>query len=112
MRTLVVGTVLFFHGVNGFAAVVHEQRRDTFRLFSAGVELPEGLFKTVSKEGDGPPLKRGDIATVKYSCYLPDSPPFARSEKQRVVRYPVKSRRIYSPLTWLLLYCRRSEVAK
>ncbi|KAI2490904.1 peptidyl-prolyl cis-trans isomerase [Fragilaria crotonensis] len=49
------------------------------RLFSS-----PGLIKTISKEGTGAPLKRGDVATVKYSVYLPDSSPFARSERQRV----------------------------
>jgi len=29
-------------------------------------------------------VKKGETATVKYSCYLPNSPPFARSENQKV----------------------------
>lgn len=50
--------------------------------------LPDGLLKTVSKSGNGPAVKRGDVATVKYSCYLPDDAtkiPFAKSDFQKVV---------------------------
>lgn len=53
---------------------------------AATTEMPEGLIKTVTKQGNGTPLKLGDIASVKYSCYLPDEAPFARSELQKVVR--------------------------
>jgi FKBP-type peptidyl-prolyl cis-trans isomerase len=63
---------------------IQSSTRSTSRLFST--VLPEGLQKTVSKEGTGPAVKLGDIATVKYSCYLPDSAPFARSDSQKVVR--------------------------
>jgi hypothetical protein len=52
------------------------------------MELPEGLIKTVSKPGTGPPLKLGDVASVKYSCYLYDDEskaPFSRSDFQKVV---------------------------
>lgn len=47
--------------------------------------LPDGLFKTISKPGTGPLLRRGDVATVKYSCYLPNQPPFSKSNSQKVV---------------------------
>ena len=56
------------------------------QLLAATTEMPEGLVKTVTKPGNGPPLKLGDVATVKYSCYLPDEAPFARSDFQKVVR--------------------------
>jgi len=60
-------------------------RKLSSKLFSVPtIDLPEGIQKTISKEGDGPHVKRGDIATVKYSCYVPDSPPFARGKSQRV----------------------------
>ena len=36
------------------------------------VEITEGLSKTVQTEGTGVPVKLGDIATINYSCYLPD----------------------------------------
>ena len=47
--------------------------------------LPDGLFKTISKAGTGPLLRRGDVATVKYSCYLPNQPPFSKATSQKVV---------------------------
>jgi hypothetical protein len=53
--------------------------------------LPEGVIKTISKPGNGEPVTLGDIATVKYTCYLPgdDSSvaPFAKAEKQKLVGY-------------------------
>jgi hypothetical protein len=62
--------------------------RTTTRLRSStSTELQDGLIKTISKAGSGIPLKLGDIASIKYSCYLPneDSPPFATSDFQKVV---------------------------
>jgi len=50
--------------------------------------LPEGILKTISKPGDGLPAQLGDIATVKYACYLPNdekAAPFAKSDKQKMV---------------------------
>jgi len=50
--------------------------------------MSEGLLKTVSKPGQGKPVRLGDIATIKYSCYLPNDskqPPFAKSSQQRMV---------------------------
>jgi len=62
-----------------------QQRKSSSKLSSTStIDLPEGIQKTISKEGDGPYVKRGELATVKYSCYMPDSPPFARSESQKV----------------------------
>lgn len=53
---------------------------------SQGATLPEGVIKTMAQEGIGPKVKRGDIATVKYACYVADQEfPFARSKKQKVV---------------------------
>jgi hypothetical protein len=51
--------------------------------------LPEGLVKKISTVGQGKAVSLGDIATVKYTCYLSDQEkvvPFARSEKQKMVR--------------------------
>mmetsp|Transcript_25634 Transcript_25634/g.38469 ORF Transcript_25634/g.38469 Transcript_25634/m.38469 type:complete len:293 (-) Transcript_25634:260-1138(-) len=47
----------------------------------------DGLVKKVIKEGTGPALERGQVASVKYSCYLPgtETKPFAQSEKQRMI---------------------------
>ena len=65
---------------------------DTTRRSLASATLPEGIVKTVSQEGQGPPLELGDIATVKYSCYVvpteknkSNPAPFAKSSKQKVV---------------------------
>ena len=43
----------------------------------------DGMIKTITKPGTGQVAKLGDIATIKYSCYLPNDDdqtiPFARS---------------------------------
>jgi hypothetical protein len=60
------------------------RRTTTFKLSAS-----EGYIKTVSKPGTGKQVNLGDIATVKYTCYLPDDAkgaPFARSDKQKMVR--------------------------
>lgn len=80
---LTLATVVSYAGAFAPAAGV-QRRTATTRLFSEAAA--EGFVKQVFTPGNGAPLKRGDIATVKYSCYLPDSPPFARSEGQRMVR--------------------------
>ena len=42
--------------------------------------LPEGLVKTITQEGSGPLVRRGDIATLQYACYVTGNPtPFSRS---------------------------------
>jgi hypothetical protein len=56
----------------------------------ASTNLAEGLIKTVTQQGNGAPLKYGEVATVKYSCYVPTSDgstpqPFAQSLRQKVV---------------------------
>jgi FKBP-type peptidyl-prolyl cis-trans isomerase len=46
----------------------------------SGSGLPESLLKTITKEGNGPMVRLGDIATVKYACYVSGNPsPFSRS---------------------------------
>lgn len=77
----------FAVGFAPFPAVYSTRRTPSNVLLAATTtEMPEGLIKTVTKPGNGPPLKLGDVASVKYSCYLPDEAPFARSELQKVVR--------------------------
>lgn len=50
------------------------------------VELTDGLLKTVSTPGNSnKPVQLGDIATVKYACYVPTEKPFSRSDRQKVV---------------------------
>jgi FKBP-type peptidyl-prolyl cis-trans isomerase len=48
------------------------------------LELAEGLVKTITKQGNGPALKIGDIATVRYNCYYDDTV-FSRSPSQKMV---------------------------
>ena len=58
-------------------------------LFSAATSgLPDGIIKTISTVGEGKPVMLGDIATLKYSCYLPTDEtalPFARADNQKMV---------------------------
>ena len=74
---------------NAFVPVVQNQARlQTTRVFSEAVA--DGLVKTVTKPGNGMPVQLGDIATVKYSCYLPNDPkaaPFSKANSQKVVRW-------------------------
>lgn len=62
------------------------------QLYSAvgATNIANGLIKTITKEGFGNPLKYGEVATVKYTCYIPpvdgSSPkPFAQSLSQKVI---------------------------
>jgi len=53
---------------------------------TASSSLPSGVNKIVKKPGSGPTLNIGDVATVKYSCFVKgSSSPFARSLEQKVV---------------------------
>ncbi len=55
---------------------------------SSNVDTEPGFIKTISKPGSNKAVKLGDIATVKYTCYLPDNEkvaPFAKAEKQKMV---------------------------
>jgi len=48
-----------------------------------------GFIKTITQQGSNKPVRLGDIATVKYTCYLPDNEkatPFAKAQKQKMVR--------------------------
>jgi hypothetical protein len=65
----------------------------TSRIFSSAAgtttELVNGLVKKVSQPGRGGPITLGDMATIKYSCYIPGqdkSPPFAKADRQKMVR--------------------------
>jgi hypothetical protein len=56
--------------------------------------LPEGLLKTITVPGSGDRASLGDIATVKYSCYVPtnnqitnNNKPFAKATKQKMVKF-------------------------
>jgi hypothetical protein len=55
---------------------------------SSTEEIATGLLKTISTPGNGQRVKLGDIATVKYACYLPDQVhalPFAKSSRQTMM---------------------------
>ena len=46
--------------------------------------VPEGMQKKITQAGTGPDLKLGDIATIKYTCYLADGgAPIARASRQK-----------------------------
>jgi len=59
----------------------------TAQLYSSTASiLPPGLNKNVKKAGSGPPLNLGDVATIKYSCFVKgSSAPFAKSLEQKVI---------------------------
>ncbi len=71
-------------------------RRETYHplyMSSAAAMLPEGLVKTVVEGGssNAPLIARGDVVTVKYTCYSTtgddsDNILLARSDSQKMVR--------------------------
>lgn len=76
-------------GAQAFVPVVQSQARLSAKsqLQSTAEAVADGLVKTVTQPGSGLPVQLGDIATVKYSCYLPgDSKaiPFSKSNNQKV----------------------------
>lgn len=85
--------LLLISATQGFVPLVQNKARLTdsksqIHSTAASEAVTEGLIKTVTKEGKGLPVKLGDIATVKYSCYLPNEPktaPFSKANQQKVV---------------------------
>jgi len=87
--------MIFLSAIHAFAPVTNRlsfpihNPSSTRRCGSVSSTLPDGITKTVTKPGTGKPLRLGDVATVKYSCYVPSgdepSSPFAKSPKQKVV---------------------------
>lgn len=73
------------------ATATSAARKNSPLASAVAPELAEGILKTISKIGQGLPVKMGDIATVRYTCYLPDDVdakstlPFAKSSKQKMV---------------------------
>ena len=64
-----------------------DNRESVTRVFSSNAVVEEvmpGLKKTLMKKGYGEPLRLGDVATVKYSCNVPNMPPFAKALKQKI----------------------------
>ncbi|CAB9516713.1 FK506-binding protein 1 [Seminavis robusta] len=69
-------------------AARNHARSSALRSAAAAESVADGLVKTVTKAGQGLPVQLGDIATVKYSCYLPNepkTPPFSKSNQQKIV---------------------------
>ena len=71
---------------HSFVVAPNKHARQHTRLHSEAVA--DGLVKTVTQPGRGVPVQLGDIATVKYSCYLPAEPkmaPFSKANQQKIV---------------------------
>eukprot|EP00957_Ditylum_brightwellii_P170780 12998413-Ditylum_brightwellii.AAC.1 len=82
--TLLLTLVLAATSTMAFIVPTTQQSSYTSK-FSSNTKLHEslaidGLVKKVIKEGTGPALERGQVASVKYSCYLPgtETKPFAQ----------------------------------
>jgi hypothetical protein len=57
-------------------------------LRSSTAAFPDGIVKQVSSPGSGKAVNLGDIATVRYSCYVSgnrDALPVARADRQKMV---------------------------
>lgn len=67
----------------------HRSRRiSDLVLRSSSSALPDGIVKQVSTPGSGKSVSLGDIATVRYSCYVSgkkDALPVARADRQKMV---------------------------
>jgi hypothetical protein len=91
--SVVVSSCLAFTNPNQSAShttITTSKTRSLSPLFAtASSMLPEGIIKTVTTPGnENRRVNLGDIATVKYSCYVPEQnqKPFAKATKQKVVR--------------------------
>lgn len=81
-------TLLLVAVSSAFSPSSHRGKSLTRMFSSTTAMLPEGVVKQTSTPGQGKAANLGDIATVKYTCYLADqddASPFARSEKQKMV---------------------------
>ena len=89
--TKMLRLVLLLFGFLHVASFVIPQRglpsrsRAVVVVSSSATANMDGLTKTIQIEGTGSPVKLGDIATIKYSCYLPDGLTFAKSSKEKMV---------------------------
>lgn len=65
---------------------IHPTARTVLFSTTTAAPIADGIVKTVSKSGQGDQVNLGDIATVKYSCYLPNekSAPFAKARQQKI----------------------------
>lgn len=97
MVFLLVGASAFSSTKTGFVSPLTTPttaRKSNIPLFmsSAAAMLPEGLVKTVVEGGlpNASPIQRGDIVTVKYTCYSTTGDDsnnilLARSDSQKMV---------------------------
>ena len=71
---------------SAFAPISSSSARTSTTSLSAATAIAEGLTKNVLREGNGPPLRLGEVATVSYNCVVSATQqPFAKSPKQKVV---------------------------
>lgn len=68
-----------------FSAGARHRLSKAHVLHASVAQLPEGVVKSVAKEGNGFLVRDGDVATVKYSCSVPNALPFSKAERQQVV---------------------------
>ena len=92
VASTVASTASAFVTTSSSAMTRHIDSRGQYSvsLSSTAAVDNEGLIKTITKQGTGKVANLGDIATIKYSCYLPDDEkaiPFSRSDKQKMVRF-------------------------
>ena len=94
MKNLLLNLLLLASSAQAFAPLMVKcsnndlSKTQLFSAAAASETVAEGLVKTVTQPGRGGPVQLGDIATVKYSCYLPNSPkmaPFSKSNLQKIV---------------------------
>jgi hypothetical protein len=82
----------FSEGFSPSPSIPSSQQRQSSKSLNlsstaaAGSASSDGLVKTITTPGNpGQKANLGDIATVKYTCYVPNSKPFAKATKQKMV---------------------------
>lgn len=91
--SVLVATALYLtYQATAFSPAAAIQRPSTHLQQSTAAAgskpLTPGLVKTTLQEGNGAIVQRGDIATLKYACYVVDDaspPPFCKATKQKMV---------------------------
>ncbi|CAJ1887853.1 unnamed protein product [Cylindrotheca closterium] len=81
--------VLLSLAATGAFTPSHRSRRNSGLLLRfSTTAIPDGIVKQVSSPGSGKAVNLGDIATVRYSCYVSgngDALPVARADRQKMV---------------------------
>lgn len=53
---------------------------------AAVTPIADGLSKKITRPGDGPPLRLGEVATLSYTCTIPSTQKtFSKSNQQKVI---------------------------